>query len=334
MNELLGSAAILGVIAASWQKIKMLWWRIMNLFVVNLRLDGDLAEGFLILAQQDMYRSPYGERYFGCVGRFVQPLSRVSNVAYERFNSGEAVLYWQGWKPMLVQNPKTDAGVNPTIVNVSFIRGTWDADQIITDAMDKYNETASTGINESTHKSRRFFIMSFVGSGKKLSSGDFQSQSAILKSSKTYHNTSVWDAGSRFLKWRKDQLNVNKPDGDTATNVLAFPDNIVELIDEMKRWRKNEDWYRNQGVPWRHGWLLYGKPGTGKSSLVRALGIDCDLPILTFDLASMSNSEFIAAWKVMLLHTPCIALFEDIDGVFRERRRSHLRLFPELHRRC
>jgi hypothetical protein len=59
---------------------------------------------------------------------------------------------------------------------------------------------------------------------------------------------------------------------------------------------------------------------TGKTSLVRAVAYDLDLPIYSFDLSTMSNEELIEKWKLMKTHTPCIALMEDIDAVFEGRK--------------
>jgi len=72
-------------------------------------------------------------------------------------------------------------------------------------------------------------------------------------------------------------------------------------------------------IPWRRGWLLHGAPGTGKTSLVRAIGEDFDLPIFVFHLATLYNNELQAAWQKMLGNAPCIALIEDIDAVFEGR---------------
>lgn len=315
MNNLLGSAAIIAVIAAGWQKIKLVAWRIVNLLIVNLRIDADLVEGFLILMEEDFYRSPYGERYFSSVSRYVQPIRKYIPVAYERFNSDDAVLFWQGWSPILVQHPKVSSESVPTQLTISFIRGMWNADKLMTAAMDRYNDKVAQA-NDSEDTASRFFIHRFVGTGKKL--GELSIQT--VKYQKGVSNALVWDSGSRFLKWDKNELHMSRPDGGSAVEVLAFPDDILGLVEEAKRWRDSENWYHERSIPWRHGWLLYGSAGNGKTSLVRAIGIDCGLPIMIFDLASMSNSEFIDAWaKMVASYAPCIALFEDIDGVFNGR---------------
>ena len=91
------------------------------------------------------------------------------------------------------------------------------------------------------------------------------------------------------------------------------------MVEEVRRWLKSEDWHKARGIPWRRGWLLHGGPGTGKTSLVRAIAEDFDLPVYVFDLATLFNNELQIEWQKMLSCVPCVALFEDIDAVFEGR---------------
>lgn len=44
-----------------------------------------------------------------------------------------------------------------------------------------------------------------------------------------------------------------------------------------------------------------------------------DLPVYTYDLTTYENAQLVTTWQDMLGAAPCIALFEDIDAVFRGR---------------
>lgn len=59
---------------------------------------------------------------------------------------------------------------------------------------------------------------------------------------------------------------------------------------------------------------------TGKTAFVRALGQELDMPIFIFDLATMTNGDFLSRWEETVSAAPSIALFEDIDGVFHGRK--------------
>ena len=110
-----------------------------------------------------------------------------------------------------------------------------------------------------------------------------------------------------------------KPEFTDPFTGYIFPPEILEHMREIELWLDHEKWFRSKSVPWRRGWLLAGPPGTGKSTLVRALGAKFGLPVHSFDLASMTNEEFSSYWRDALQQVPCIALFEDLDTVFHGR---------------
>lgn len=94
---------------------------------------------------------------------------------------------------------------------------------------------------------------------------------------------------------------------------------ILSAVEDIRRWKLSEDWYRKRGIPWRRGWLLVGGPGTGKSSFVRYVASTLNMPVRVFDLTSMNNTEFGRLWTEFTASVPCIALFEDIDCVYHGR---------------
>ncbi len=44
-----------------------------------------------------------------------------------------------------------------------------------------------------------------------------------------------------------------------------------KILTDVKEFIGNEKWYRDRGIPYRRGYLLYGPPGCGKSSYITAL---------------------------------------------------------------
>ncbi len=100
---------------------------------------------------------------------------------------------------------------------------------------------------------------------------------------------------------------------------LSLDSDIADAVKEVEQWMTLKDWYRSKSIPWRRGWLLTGKPGTGKSTLVKSLAKTLDMPLIYFDLSTFLNGSFMDAWKEQSALTPFIALFEDIDAVFNKR---------------
>ncbi len=120
----------------------------------------------------------------------------------------------------------------------------------------------------------------------------------------------------------------------TAIDRLALSGASAEMIREARRWRATEEWHRERGLPWRRGYLLFGAPGTGKTALARALAEDLDLPVFVFNLASLRNDELQSAWNQMLGDVPCMALIEDIDAVFDQRKNIAVTSGPGLTFDC
>jgi mitochondrial chaperone BCS1 len=91
-----------------------------------------------------------------------------------------------------------------------------------------------------------------------------------------------------------------------------------ELFSDLDRFLKSRDVYRQRGIPWRRGYLLYGSPGTGKSSLIQSIASYYDRQLVSLSLTDMDDSALLRAWSE-ITDTSVIAL-EDIDSVFDGRR--------------
>ncbi len=93
---------------------------------------------------------------------------------------------------------------------------------------------------------------------------------------------------------------------------------LIEIVDFLKRPEK----YTRMGARVPKGVLLYGKPGTGKTLIAKAIAGEADVPFI-----SMSGSEFIemfaglGASRVRKLFekarklAPCIVFIDEIDAI-------------------
>ena len=94
-------------------------------------------------------------------------------------------------------------------------------------------------------------------------------------------------------------------------SVILKPGEKEELVEDISAFRASRERYRRLGVPYHRGYLLYGPAGTGKTSLVSALGEKFGMSIYAVNLTELNDRTL----KVAIGSVPAgsIILFEDID---------------------
>jgi len=79
-----------------------------------------------------------------------------------------------------------------------------------------------------------------------------------------------------------------------------------------------EEWYLNRGIPYRRSYLLYGPPGCGKSSIVKAIAGELNHDICVFSLSNKLTDDGLTE-LFNTAPTNSVILLEDIDAVFKSR---------------
>lgn len=323
MPSLTGLAG-LGVAAACWQQIRSLAARLSAVLVVQVTAEQTLAKAVRYYCWTRCRRSPVGSRRYTSQNAFVRPLARYQQIATER-TPGQPIVFWKGWRPLLLGTYGYDNGsADDERVTFRFLRGTFDPDALVEEALAGYNELFHSETANVDRKVRRYHVHRVTGrdksvmyaglqSGPPTSGGEPCAPPKALADSEIIGGVSL----DRVLGWQPGDLGPLDP--ANPLEAFAFPDESRELVEEARRWRKSEAWFKDKRVPWRRGWLLYGRPGTGKTSLVRAVAQLIDAPVFVYDLATLSNEEFTREWKSMLAQAPCVALMEDLDAVFHGR---------------
>ena len=81
---------------------------------------------------------------------------------------------------------------------------------------------------------------------------------------------------------------------------------------EIEYFKNNKDTYVKLGLPYKTTMLLHGKPGTGKTSIIRAIASDFDLNVCTININNHSDQSFSDALSTAPKNS--IILIEDFDS--------------------
>ncbi|CAA7032873.1 unnamed protein product [Microthlaspi erraticum] len=126
---------------------------------------------------------------------------------------------------------------------------------------------------------------------------------------KLYTNNS----SQEWMPWRSGKWS-NVPFHHPATfETLAMELEKKEAIQkDLTKFRNGKDYYKKVGKPWKRGYLLFGPPGTGKSTMISAIANFLEYDVYDLELTTVKdNSEL----KKLLLETQgkSIIVVEDID---------------------
>jgi chaperone BCS1 len=83
---------------------------------------------------------------------------------------------------------------------------------------------------------------------------------------------------------------------------------IKDFLDQT-----SQRWYSNRDIPYQRSYLLYGPPGTRKSSLSKSIAGHFGLDIYIFNLPTINKANLTSLFAKLL--SRCVILLEDVDAV-------------------
>ncbi|KAM3066381.1 Complex III assembly protein translocase and chaperone [Clarireedia jacksonii] len=118
-------------------------------------------------------------------------------------------------------------------------------------------------------------------------------------------------------EWRKFGLPRRKRPLSSVILDRGVKERIIEDVEDFLN---RQQWYVDRGIPYRRGYLLYGPPGSGKSSFIQALAGAFDFGVSIINMSERGMTDDKLASCLTKLPPRTILLLEDADAAFVNRR--------------
>ncbi|KAK5001177.1 Complex III assembly protein translocase and chaperone [Elasticomyces elasticus] len=124
---------------------------------------------------------------------------------------------------------------------------------------------------------------------------------------------------SKMAEWLQSGQPKRKRPFDSVVLEQGLSEKILKDVREFLNAR---NWYLDRGIPYRRGYLLFGPPGTGKTSFVQALAGELDFSIAMLSLSERGLTD--DRLNHLLTNVPprTLVLLEDADAAFSNRRQA------------
>ncbi|CAG8647507.1 BCS1 N terminal-domain-containing protein [Gigaspora rosea] len=126
-----------------------------------------------------------------------------------------------------------------------------------------------------------------------------------------------------YTSWGPEWRPFGLPRKRRSLDSVILDQGIKErIVKDVKDFINNGNWYNERGIPYRRGYLLYGPPGSGKSSFIQALAGELEYNICILNLSEIGLTD--DRLNHLLSNAPerSIMLLEDIDAAFTQKREA------------
>ncbi len=128
------------------------------------------------------------------------------------------------------------------------------------------------------------------------------------------HRLSIWcDDG--YGDWDESELQVGRP----IDSVILEGDNANTIVADLDEFLATRERYEKVGAPYRRGYLFYGPPGCGKTSLAKAMATESAADLYVLSISSNKLTDEGLMRRLSRVKPGGIVVLEDVDAVFHGR---------------
>ena len=107
----------------------------------------------------------------------------------------------------------------------------------------------------------------------------------IIQNPIKYNNQNNKDQTT--VKWSSCRIQTNK----NFRNTILTDEVYTNLVDDLKKFSGDEDYYNDKGIPYKRGYLLYGPPGTGKTSIIKAIASFYGMDVYLINMGDIETEK-------------------------------------------
>jgi hypothetical protein len=144
----------------------------------------------------------------------------------------------------------------------------------------------------------------------------FTKSEDVELATKFKEGVSAWIKANNYLRGQKIDgagkfLDVAKYGWD---DVVLDADIKDQIFDDIVGFLNHEELYKKNGLPFKRGIILYGKPGCGKTLLGKVIANEIKSTFVWLTSAQVASAKMIrSVFELARDLAPCVLFFEDID---------------------